>query len=253
MNELPTPPRTPRPGGVRVTPALLGGVMAVLVLMVFTVAFLLTREEPAPPARPVAARTDAPAPDPTGATHEPSTPPSASPSTSEPVPTGEAKFSADVDPCGLVTEELLTKLVIYPKKSQIYKEECTWDTMLPSGYLAQLPENMSFKLTIYAKVFSGGPAQAHEQFVAQRHRSSLIPGGFTKAEPAIGDDSYVTSYLLEGGSRGPTTAYVGVRVSNAVVQVKFERRVTEDPEGRLIAGALEAARAVAEKLGSGTD
>lgn len=241
MNELPTPPRTPRPTGVRVTPGLFSGAMAVLVLMAFTIVFLLTREEPPPPpARPVSARTTAP-----------SAPPSAQPSTSEPVPAGEAKFSSDVDPCNLLTEELLTKLVIFPKQSKIYQEECEWTAQTQYG--AGLPDNMTFRLKVYTKVFPNGVAQAHEQFVSRRYEASLIPRGYTKAEPAIGDDSYVTAYTLPGGNgRGPTTATVGVRVSNVVVEVEYNRSVPEDPEGRLTAGALETARTVAEKLNSGT-
>ncbi|MEO3805929.1 hypothetical protein [Nonomuraea sp. B1E8] len=245
MNEVPTPPRSPRPGGVRITPGLLSGAMAVLVLMVFTVAFLLTRQEPppAPPGEPVSARTKPPSAPPS------TQPPSTRPSTSEPPPTGEAKFSGDVDPCELLGEELLTKLVIFPKQQKIYKEECEWTT-LPS-YGAGLPTNMTFRLKVYTKVFPDGVTQAHEQFVARRHEASLIPRGYTKAEPAVGDDSYVTAYTLEGSDRGPTKAIVGVRVSNAVVEVEYDRDVIQDPEGRLTAGALETARAVAEKLSSG--
>ncbi|WP_220447745.1 hypothetical protein, partial [Nonomuraea diastatica] len=233
-------PRSPRPSGVRVTPGLLSGAMAVLVLMVFTVAFLLTRQEPppAPPSKPVSARTTAS-----------SAPPSTQPPTSEPPPTGEAKFSDDVDPCDLLTEELLTKLVVFPKQQKIYKEECEWTTLTPYG--AGLPDNMTFRLKVYTKVFPDGVTQAHEQFVARRHKASLIPQGYTKAEPAVGDDSYVTAYTLEGSDRGPTKAVVGVRVSNAVVEVEYGRSVTQDAEGRLTAGALETARTVAEKLSSG--
>ncbi|TDE38060.1 hypothetical protein E1295_33995 [Nonomuraea mesophila] len=241
MNEVPTPPRTPRPSGVRVTPGLLSGAMAVLVLMVFTVAFLLTRQEPPPPpAEPVAARTTAT-----------SAPPSTQPPASEPPPTGEAKFSDDADPCELVTEDLRTKLVVYPKQTKLYKEECEWTTLPQYG--AGLPQNMTFRLKVYTKVFPDGVAQAHEEFVARRHKAALIPQGYAKAEPPVGDDSYVTVYTLEGADHGPTKAIAGVRVSNAVVEVEYGRNVTEDPEGRLTAGALEAARTVAEKLGGGGD
>jgi hypothetical protein len=69
--------------------------------------------------------------------------------------------------------------------------------------------------------------------------------------PPIGDASWSTVYTLDGGTgSGPTMANVGVRVSNAVIQVTYQRRVAEDPAGRLTKGAVEVARSLAEKLGT---
>lgn len=237
----PYDPSTATRSGVRVTPLVLAGAMSVVVLMLFTVIFLLTREPE--PAKPVAV---------TVPTRQEPTPdlPSQSATTAEPepepVPSGEAKFTKDVDPCTLVDEQLRTKLVLYPKETKIYVEECEWQT-LPSG--AQLPDNMGFGLKVYLKVFSEGVAKAHEQLIARRQDTVLLAETFTKAEPAIGDDSWVTIYSMPGDTgRGPTTATVGVRVSNAVIQVEYDRRVTEDTEGKLRAGALEVAKVVADKL-----
>ncbi|MFC4010016.1 hypothetical protein ACFOY2_22500 [Nonomuraea purpurea] len=249
MNDRPTQPRPPRPG-IRVTPVLLSGAMAVLVLMVFTIAFLLTREPPQAQAASAATTTPVPV---RSATDPPPTAdvPDAQPSTSEPVPTGEAKFTKELDPCGLLAEDLLAKLVLFPKKSQIYKEECEWYTNQANR--ASLPENMSFTLKVYAKVFPEGVAKAHEQFIARRWKAETIPGEYAKADPAIGDDSYVTRWTTPSGTgRGPTTAVVGVRLSNAVIEVRYDRRVAEDPEGRLARGALDAAKALADKIGTGT-
>ncbi|MFI7223233.1 hypothetical protein ACIBO5_08415 [Nonomuraea angiospora] len=231
------------------TPVLLSGAMAVLVLMVFTIAFLLTRERPQVPT--ASAATTAPAPVRSATDRPPATDvPQARPSTSEPVPTGEAKFTKELDPCGLLTEDLLAKLVLFPRKSQIYKEECEWNTTPEYG--TALPDNMSFTVKVYAKVFPEGVAKAHEQLIARRYKAELIPRGYAKADPAIGDDSYVTRWTMPGGTgRGPTTAVVGVRLSNAVIEVRYDRRVTGDPEGRLARGALDAAKAIADKVGTG--
>ncbi|WP_268960879.1 hypothetical protein [Nonomuraea cypriaca] len=40
-------------------------------------------------------------------------------------------------------------------------------------------------------------------------------------------------------------------MSNAVIEVVYNRRVDEDPEGRLTRGALETAKAVADKITAG--
>lgn len=250
MNDYPNTAPTKRPG-LRMTPGLLSGAMAVLVLMVFTIVFLATRQPPpAPVITQVSARTSRPTEEAT----EPGTPPPASPteqpSTSEPVPTGEAKFTKEVDPCKLVGEDLRVKLVLFPKETKIYKEECEWGTLPRFG--AGIPDNMYHKLKVYTKVFTGGVAEAHEQFVARRGEAALIPKGYTKPDPIVGDDSFVTGWTLPGDTgKGPTTAVVGVRVSNAVIEVTYDRRVTEDPEGRLTRGAMEVAKAVADKLSSG--
>lgn len=166
------------------------------------------------------------------------------------MPTGEAKFTKEVDPCKLVGEDLRVKLVLFPEETKIYKEECEWGTLPRFG--GGIPDNMYHKLKVYTKVFTGGVAEAHEQFVARRGEAALIPKGYTKPDPIVGDDSFVTGWTLPGDTgKGPTTAVVGVRVSNAVIEVTYDRRVTEDPEGRLTRGALEVAKAVADKLSSG--
>ncbi|MFI6322609.1 hypothetical protein ACIBG8_34075 [Nonomuraea sp. NPDC050556] len=221
--------------GVKVTPLLLSGVMAVVVLMLFTVVFLLTRAPE--PVKKVAAVTV-----PT-ASEEPTQ--SAEPS-QEAVPTGEARFTTEADPCALVDEDLQKKYVLYPDKSQIYREECEWQS-LPRG--AQLPDNMGFRLKVYVKVFTEGLGKAHEQYLARRADATLLPKKYNDA--GIGDASYSTVWTLPGDTgRGPTTATVGVRLSNAVIEVSYERRVDADPEGRLTKGALEVAKAVADKVGA---
>ncbi|MEO3870085.1 hypothetical protein ABGB18_14795 [Nonomuraea sp. B12E4] len=239
MNEKTTPSRGARPG-IRVTPGLLGGAMAVLVLMVFTIAFLLTRGTPVESA---AAPTTTRAPQP-GTADSPSATevPSAHPSASEPVPSGPAKFSKDVDPCTLVGEDVLAKLVLAPRKTKIYVEECEWATY--GGLAQRYPENMGFTLKVYLKVFPGGVAEAHEQLLARRYEATAVSRAYTRADPAIGDDSYVTAYTSPGGA----TAIAGVRLSNAVIEARYDRKVTEDPEGRLTKGALEVAQEVAGKL-----
>lgn len=221
--------------GVKMTPLLLSGVMAVIVLMLFTVVFLLTRApEPVKKAAvtvPMTSEPSEPAP-----TQEPS---------EDPVPTGEAKFTTEADPCALVDEDLQKKYVLYPDKSQIYREECEWQT-LPRG--GQLPDNMGFRLKVFVKVFAEGLGKAHEQYLARRADSTQLPKKYSNA--GIGDASYSTVWTLPGDTgRGPTTATVGVRLSNAVIEVSYERRVDADPEGRLTKGALEVAKAMAAKLG----
>lgn len=227
----------PPANGLKVTPLLLTGVMALVVVMVFTVLLLLTREQE--PVKKVAVTV------PSTSEPAPAVQPSKQAPTEEPAPTGEARFTQEVEPCTTVTEDLQKKLVLYPDQSQIYKEECEWQT-LPRG--GQLPDNMGFRLKVYVKVFNEGLEKAHEQFLARRQEASLLPKGFTKAD--IGDNSFSTVWTLPGDTgRGPTTATVGVRVSNAVIEVSYERRVPADPEGRLTKGALEVAKAVADKLG----
>lgn len=227
--------------GLLVTPALFGGAMAAVVVMVFIVLFLITREsEPA---------SAAPAPKPQRPVTTESEPavPSQEATAAEPVPTGPARFTKDVDPCPLVSEELTKKLVLYPNKSQIYKEECEWGM---SGRVP-LPGNMTHRLTVYVKVFGEGVGKAHEQFLARRDRASSLPEKFTPLVPPVGDDSYSTLWTLPGGTnQGPTTATVGIRTSNALIEVAYERRVPADPAGRLTRGATEVATAVAKALES---
>lgn len=71
MNDYPNTAPAKRPG-LRMTPGLLSGAMAVLVLMVFTIVFLATRQPPpAPVITQVSARTSRPTEEAT----EPGTPP----------------------------------------------------------------------------------------------------------------------------------------------------------------------------------
>ncbi|MCA2220538.1 hypothetical protein [Nonomuraea aurantiaca] len=236
------PTQQSRPG-LRVTPAILSGAAAVVVLMLFTVLFLLTRQPDKTEAVAVPVKTTRAA--------EPS-PSEASPTeqatTSEPAPTGAATFTKTVDPCTVTDEDLVKKLTLFPDKTQIKAEECEWSTLAPGS---GMPGNMQFRLQVYVKVFPGDVAAAHEQFRAQRQEAVLLAKISAPAEPPIGDASWTTLYTLPGDTgRGPTIATAGVRVSNAVIQVTYQRRVTEDPAGRLTKGALDMARSVAEKLGT---
>ncbi|GGO76479.1 hypothetical protein [Nonomuraea cavernae] len=238
------PTQQSRPG-LRVTPVILGTAMTVVVLMLFTVVFLLTREpEPARSATPAAT------PPSQAATAAPEPSPREQSPTSEPAPTGPATITKEADPCALADEDLVKKLTLYPDdKSQIRADECEWST-LPRG--ASLPDNMSFQLRVYVKVFPGDVAAAHEQHVAQRREAMLLARDSTPADPPVGDSSWTTRFTMPGGTgNGPTTATVGVRVSNAVIQVVYQRRVPEDPSDRLTKGALEMATAIAAKLGTG--
>jgi hypothetical protein len=235
------PTQQSRPG-LRVTPAILSGASAVVVLMLFTVLFLLTRQ-PDKTAVPVPVKTTRAAePSPS----EPS--PTEQATTSEPAPTGAATFTKTVDPCTVTDEDLVKKLTLFPRKLQIKADECEWSTLAPG---AGMPGNMQFRLQVYVKVFPGDVTAAHEQFLGQRQEALLLAETSTPAEPPIGDASWTTLYTLPGDTgKGPTTATVGVRVSNAVIQVAYQRNVTEDPAGRLTKGALDVARSVAEKLGT---
>ena len=233
------PTQQSRPG-LRVTPAILSGASAVVVLMLFTVLFLLTRqpEKTAAVAVPVPVKTTRAA--------EPS--PTEQATTSEPAPTGAATFTKAVDPCTVTDEDLVKKLTLFPDKSQIKAEECEWSTLAPGS---GMPDNMQFRLQVYVKVFPGDVTAAHEQFLGQRQEAVLLARTSAPAEPPIGDASWTTLYTLPGDTgKGPTTATVGVRVSNAVIQVAYQRHVTEDSAGRLTKGALDVARSVAEKLGT---
>ncbi|MEU8246188.1 hypothetical protein [Nonomuraea sp. NPDC048916] len=241
------PTQQSRPG-LRVTPVMLGAAVTVVVLMLLAVVFLLTREpEPAAGATPAKPAATPPSQAATAAA-EPS--PSEPADASEPAPTGPATITKEADPCTLVDEDLVKKLTLYPDdKSQIRADECEWST-LPPG--AGLPDNMSFQLRVYVKVFPGDVAAAHEQHVAQRREAMLLARDSTPADPPVGESSWTTRFTMTGGTgNGPTTATVGVRVSNAVIQVVYQRRVPEDPSGRLTKGALEVATAVAAKLGTG--
>ncbi|MFG1684155.1 hypothetical protein ACGFNP_28560 [Nonomuraea sp. NPDC049269] len=235
------PTQQSRPG-LRVTPAILSGASAVVVLMLFTVLFLLTRQ-PDKTAVPVAVATTRTAePAPTEAS------PTEQATTSEPAPTGTATFTKTVDPCAVTDEDLVKKLTLFPDKSQIKAEECEWSTLAPG---AGMPGNMQFRLQVYVKVFPGDLTAAHEQFLGLRQEAVLLARTSAPAEPPIGDASWTTLYTLPGDTgKGPTTATVGVRVSNAVIQVAYQRHVTEDPAGRLAKGALDVARSVAEKIGT---
>jgi hypothetical protein len=173
---------------------------------------------------------------------ESAAPSSAPPAVPTAVPTGPATFTKEALPCELLGEELVAKLVPQPTQSQIYKEECEWDTG------ATLPANMSHSLKIYVKVYPGDVAKAHEQLGARRDDAKLLSDSTWPLTPPVGDDSFVAHYTLEGSNQGPTIAVVGVRVSNAVIEVTYNRRVTEDPTGRLIKGATEVAAAIAAKL-----
>ncbi|HUR07277.1 MAG TPA: hypothetical protein VM347_32355 [Nonomuraea sp.] len=233
------PTQQSRPG-LRVTPAILSGASAVLVLMLFTVLFLLTRQpdKTAPVALPVPVKT----------TRAAELSPTEQATTSEPAPTGAATFTKAVDPCTVTDEDLVKKLTLFPDKKQIKAEECEWSTLAPGS---GMPGNMQFRLQVYVKVFPGDVTAAHEQFVGQRQEAVLLARTSAPAEPPIGDASWTTLYTLPGDTgKGPTTATVGVRVSNAVIQVTYQRHVTEDPAGRLTKGALDVARSVAEKLGT---
>jgi hypothetical protein len=239
------PTQQSRPG-LRVTPAILSGAAAVVVLMLFTVLFLLTQKPDKTQAVAVPTKhpaSQAPTSGPS-ATEEPTE----QATTSEPEPTGPATFTKAVEPCTAVDNALVKKLTLFPDKSQIKADECQWDTLAPAG---GLPDNMQFALKVYVKVFPDDVAAAGEQFVAQRQDSVLLAESSTPANPPIGDASWTTVYTLPGGTgQGPTVATTGVRVSNAVIQVIYQRRVGEDPSGRLDKEAQEVARAVAEKLGT---
>ncbi|MEU6998530.1 hypothetical protein [Nonomuraea sp. NPDC046570] len=229
--------------GLLVTPALFGGAMAAVVVMVFVVLFLVTRE--AEPARAVPP-PKASVPVETETASEPTTPGEQEPA-AEPEPTGAARFTKDVEPCPLVGEELTKKLVLFPQQSQIYKEECEWSL---TGKV-MLPDNMTHNLKVYVKVFGEGVGKAHEQFLARRQEASLLPRTFTPLVPPVGDASYSTLYSMTGGTnQGPTTATVGIRTSNALIEVEYQRRVPADPTGRLTRGATEVAVAVAKAVES---
>ncbi|NUR86237.1 MAG: hypothetical protein HOY71_19320 [Nonomuraea sp.] len=241
----PTAPSGTRQG-LKVTPMLLSGALAVVVVMVLTVVFLATRE---PDKEPAAAVTVAVPTKKATPAQEPSQEASAQASPSDPPPTGSPKFTQAPDPCGLVDAALIKKLTLFPKKTQIYQEECQWDQLAPGH---SLPDNMSFLLKLYVKVYPGDLAKAQQQFLAQRADAVLLSESFTPANPPIGEESWTTLYTLEGGTgNGPTKATVGVRVSNAVIMVTYQRRVPEDPQGRLLKGAQELAKAAADKLAAG--
>ncbi|MEU7743971.1 hypothetical protein [Nonomuraea sp. NPDC049158] len=251
QNDFPTaavprtaPTQQSRPG-LRVTPAILSGAAAVVVLMLFTVLFLLTRQ----PDKTAAVSVPVPVESTRAAEPSPTEPsPSEQTTTSEPAPTGAATFTKAVDPCTVTDEDLVKKLTLFPDKSQIKAEECEWSTLAPGS---GMPGNMQFRLQVYVKVFPGDVAAAHEQFVAQRQDAVLLAKTSAPADPPVGDASWTTLYTLPGDTgTGPTIATAGVRVSNAVIQVTYQRRVTEDPAGKLAKGALDAARSVAEKLGT---
>lgn len=239
----PNQPDAPTAGlpakGLRVTPLTLSVAMAAVIVMLFTVLFMVTAEPEPAPAVAVPQKKPEPA-----ATVAPTEPPA---TPSDPAPTGTPKYAQTIDPCAMVPEEVTKKLTLFPDKSQIYKEECEWSTLDPA---AGLPDNISFTLTVYVKVFPNDLAAAHEQFLGQRAEAAMLPDKWEPVQPPIGDASWSTLYTLPGGTdRGPTTATVGVRASNAVIQVEYRRRVNADPQGHLTKGALEVARAVAAKLG----
>ncbi|WP_214319883.1 hypothetical protein [Nonomuraea sediminis] len=237
----PTAPAGARPG-LRVTPVILCGALAVVVLMVFTVVFLATRQPDKPAA--AAVPSSKPVQVPTQPVVEPT--PSEQASTEDPPPTGTARFTKDVQPCPLVDQSLVRKYTFFPDKKQIYQEECEWQTLAPGH---GMPGNNQWLLKLYVKVFPGDLAKAQQQFLAQRQDAVLLSKTFTPADPPIGDASWTTLYTLDSGNdHGPTTATVGVRVSNAVIMVTYQRRVTEDPQGRLMKGALEIAKTAADKL-----
>ncbi|MCG5219770.1 hypothetical protein [Streptosporangium sp. KLBMP 9127] len=235
---------SPPPAGspvLRLTPAIFGSALAVIVVMVLTLIFLLTRPAQVSEAQVVptlAAPSTAAVPPPA----DPSVPaqPASTPSVA---PTGPARFTEEAKPCELVSTELIDKLVRRQKQSQIYKEECEWST------IANLPDNMTHNLTVFVKVYPDDVAKAHEQLYAKRAEYNWHEAGIWPLQPAIGDDSYVTVNSLEGGrNQGPSKAIVGIRVSNALIEVTYDRRVPADPTGRLLQGATEVAKAVADKL-----
>jgi hypothetical protein len=214
----------------------------------FTVLFLLTREpdpsDAAVAGAPTTAEPESSATEPTPA--DPT--PTEQAGTSEPEPTGPATFTKNIDPCAVVDDALVRKLTLFPDKSQILDGECQWETLAPAG---GLPNNMQFTLKVYVKVFPDDVGAANEQFVGQRQESVLLAESSSPADPPIGDASWKTVYTLpEGTGQGPTVATVGVRVSNAVIQVTYQRRVGEDPTGRLTQQAQEVAKAVVEKVGT---
>ncbi|WP_327091324.1 hypothetical protein OIE66_11970 [Nonomuraea sp. NBC_01738] len=218
--------------------------MAAVVVMLFTVLFLLT-DEPDPIAATTTTATESLAPE-----EEPSAEPtgeasqSASAPPSDPPPTGTPKYTGEVDPCKLLGEDVTTKLTLYPDQSQIYKEECEWSTRTIGD-----TNNMMFRLEVYAKVFPD-LAAADQQFKAQRQDTALLTDTWQPTPEPVGDASWMGTYTLEGGNdRGPTKTIVGVRASNAVILVTYGRSVSSDPQGRLAKGALEAAKAMVAKLG----
>ncbi|MER6948644.1 hypothetical protein ABT294_31950 [Nonomuraea sp. NPDC000554] len=236
------PTQQSRPG-LLVTPVMLAGAAAAVVAMLFTVLFLLTRvperaaavavtERPSHSVAPVETPSEQPA--------------SSAPTPSDPAPTGTPAYSQAVDPCTAVGDDLVRKLTLFPDKSQIRADECEWRTLDPA---AALPGNVQFALKVSVRVLPGDLAAAQQQLLAQRQDSVLLARQWSPA--GVGEESWSTLYTLEPDNAGPTVATVGARVSNAVIQVTYQRRVTEDPSGHLTKGAVEVAKAVIAKLGAG--
>jgi hypothetical protein len=77
-------------------------------------------------------------------------------------------------------------------------------------------------------------------------RARYVPDGVTghRALPGLGDEAF--AYQRRSGKR--LSYLVVVRVSNVVAEVVYSGEVEDDPEGRLAAGGLRAARWVVDAL-----
>ncbi|GGO70099.1 protein kinase domain-containing protein [Nonomuraea cavernae] len=149
--------------------------------------------------------------------------------------------------CGLLTDAQFAALVPAPT---IDDEEttgpnpavCRGDTALGAGVPEGLKRRVKLVLQHHPPAELAG---SRELFRRESEDARTRVGGTGhRPLPGLGDEAY--TYQLRDSDR--LSQVVMVRVSNVVAEIVYSGRIKDDPEGRLAAGGLRAARWVADAL-----
>ncbi|MFI9846090.1 hypothetical protein ACIHFD_54335 [Nonomuraea sp. NPDC051941] len=144
--------------------------------------------------------------------------------------------------CGLLTDAQFAELVPAPFITDEQLDgpnsaECHWSTTFGAGVPTALRRGVDIELKHFPVAEL---ARSRDHF---RRLREATPSGY-RALPGLGDEAF--SY--QGPRAFRLSHEVVVRVSNVVVKIAYSGDIKEDPEGRLAAGALRAARWVTYEL-----